>query len=156
MPASEGTIEQRITALGIILPLASEPAAKYVNYVYTNGLLFLSGKGPSAPIKGKLGHDFSTEEGYQFARQVGIEVLAVLKQALGDLGLVRQVVKAQGFVHAVPSFEEHHKVLNGFSDLMVEVFGERGMHARSVFGANSLRDQLPVIIDSIFEVELNR
>ncbi|WP_139990806.1 RidA family protein [Paenibacillus paridis] len=155
MPVNGGTIEQRLTALGIILPLASEPAAKYVNYVYANGLLFLSGKGPSAPTKGKLGLDFCTEEGYQFARQVGIEVLAVLKQALGDLSLVRQVVKAQGFVHADPSFEEHHKVLNGFSDLMVEVFGERGMHARSVFGANSLRDQLPVIIDSIFEVELN-
>jgi enamine deaminase RidA (YjgF/YER057c/UK114 family) len=149
---SEQSIETRLTQLGIVLPQASEPAAKYANYVISNGLLFVSGKGPSGKLKGKLGQNFTTEEGYHFARLTGIEVLAVLKEALGSLDLVKRVVKVQGFVNADPAFEEHHKVLNGFSDLMMEVFGEKGVHARSVLGASSLRDNLPVIVDSIFEV----
>lgn len=152
MTRVEGNIERRLIELGIVLPQASEPAAKYANCVFSNGLLFVSGKGPAAAPKGKLGLDYSTEEGYQFARQAGIEVLAVLKNALGHLDNVNRVVKAQGFVNADPSFEEHHKVLNGFSDLMLEVFGEKGFHARSVMGASSLRNNLPVIVDSIFEV----
>lgn len=136
-----------------MLPAASEPAAKYANYVLSNGLLFVSGKGPAGNPKGKLGLDFTTEEGYLYARLAGIEVLAVLKDALGSLEHVKRVVKVQGLINAVPTFEEHHKVLNGFSDFMMEVFGEKGMHARSVLGANSLRDNLPIIVDSIFEVE---
>jgi enamine deaminase RidA (YjgF/YER057c/UK114 family) len=153
MSQVEGNIERRLTELGIVLPKASNPAAKYTNCVFSNGLLFVSGKGPLDPIKGKLGQEFSTEEGYQFARQAGIEVLAVLKNALVHLDSVTRVVKVQGFVNADPRFEEPHKVLDGFSDLMIEVFGERGVHARSVMGASSLRDQLPVIVDSIFEVK---
>ncbi|MEW9702502.1 RidA family protein [Paenibacillus sp. SI8] len=149
---SEQSIEARLTQLGIVLPKASEPAAKYANYVISNGLLFVSGKGPSGEPKGKLGQKYTTEEGYQFARLAGIEVLAVLKDALGSLDLVKRVVKAQGYVNADPTYEEHHKVLNGFSDLMLEVFGEKGLHARSVLGAVSLRNNLPVVIDSIFEV----
>ncbi|WP_054026386.1 RidA family protein [Bacillus sp. FJAT-28004] len=152
MPQVEGTIERRLTALGIFLPKASEPAAKYANCVFSNGLLFVSGKGPAATIKGKLGNELTTAEGYQLARQAGIEVLAVLKTTLDQLDLVTRVVKVQGFVNADPSYEEHHKVLDGFSDLMLEVFGERGIHARSVMGASSLRNQLPIIVDSIFEV----
>lgn len=147
------TIENRLDSLGIVLPEASEPAAKYANYVIVNGLCFVSGKGPAGHPKGKLGLDFTTEEGHDFARQTGIEILAVLKSALGSLDKVKRVVKIQGFVNADPFFEEHHKVLNGCSDLMMEVFGEKGMHARSVFGAVSVRDNLPIIIDSIFEVE---
>ncbi|OMF37773.1 hypothetical protein BK133_04350 [Paenibacillus sp. FSL H8-0548] len=150
----EGTIENQLMALGIILPQASEPAARYANYIYSNGLLFISGKGPSASTKGKLGQQFSTEDGYQFARQAGLEVLAVLKQAVGRLDNVLQVVKIQGFVNADRAFEEHHKVLNGISDLMLDVFGEKGVHARSVMGANSLRDNLPIIVDTIFEVRM--
>lgn len=150
---SEQTVASRLEALGIILPSASEPAAKYANFVNVNGLLFVSGKGPAGNPKGKLGERYTTEEGYQFARQTGLEILAVLRSALGTLDKVKRVVKIQGFVNAVANFEEHHKVLNGCSDLMLDVFGEKGTHARSVFGAVSVRDNLPIIIDSIFEVE---
>jgi enamine deaminase RidA (YjgF/YER057c/UK114 family) len=150
---TERTIANRLEELGIVLPSASEPAAKYANYVIVNGLCFVSGKGPTGHPKGKLGQDFTTEEGYQFARQTGIEILAVLESALGSLDKVKRVVKIQGFVNADPLFEEHHKVLNGCSDLMLEVFGDKGSHARSVLGAVSVRDNLPIIIDSIFEVE---
>ncbi|MFD0711574.1 RidA family protein [Paenibacillus sp. GCM10027626] len=148
------TITSRMAALGIVLPQASEPAAKYVNIVQVNDLLFVSGKGPSGSPKGKLGKDFTTEEGYQFARQTGIEILAVLEADLGSLDRVKRVVKLQGFVNATPEFEKHHKVLNGCSDLMIDVFAERGVHARSVFGAVSVRDQLPIIVDSIFQIEV--
>ena len=151
---SEQTVENRLEALGIVLPEeASAPDAKYANFVKVNGLLYVSGKGPSGNPKGKLGKDFTTDEGYQFARETGIEILAVLKSALGSLEKVKRVVKSQGFVNADPAFEEHHKVLNGCSDIMFDVFGEKGVHARSVFGAVSVRDNLPIIVDSIFEVE---
>lgn len=146
-------IADRLEELGIVLPSASEPAAKYANYVIVNGLCFVSGKGPAGHPKGKLGQDFTTEEGYHFSRQTGIEILAVLESALGSLDKVKRVVKIQGFVNADPLFEEHHKVLNGCSDLMLEVFGDKGSHARSVLGAVSVRDNLPIIIDSIFEVD---
>lgn len=151
---SEQTVTDRLETLGIVLPNASEPAAKYANFVEVNGLLFVSGKGPTGKPSGKLGKDYSTEEGYQFARQTGIEILAVLNSALGSLEKVKRVVKIQGFVNADANFEEHHKVLNGCSDLMLDVFGEKGIHARSVFGAVSLRDNLPIIVDSIFEVKV--
>ncbi|MGG4147173.1 RidA family protein [Paenibacillus algorifonticola] len=150
---SESTISKRLVELGIVLPKASEPAAKYANCVNVNGLLFVSGKGPSGGPKGKLGKDFTTEEGYEYARQAGLEVLAVLQEALGSLDKVKRVVKIQGFVNATAEFEEHHKVLNGCSDLMMDVFGEKGSHARSVLGAVSVRNNLPIIVDSIFEVE---
>lgn len=150
---NEGRIEDRLDFLGIELPTASNPAAKYANFVIVNSLMFVSGKGPSGHPKGKLGETYTTEEGYAFARNVGIEVLAVLKDALGSLDRVKRVVKVQGFVNATPSFEEHHKVLNGFSDLMFEVFEDKGSHARSVFGAVSVRDNLPIIVDSIFQVD---
>ncbi len=146
------SIEDKLRSAGIVLPEGSPPAANYANCVLVNGLLFVSGKGPSGNARGKLGADYSTEEGYGFARSAGIEALAAVREAIGSLDAVKRVVKAQGFVNATPDFAEHHKVLNGFSDLMTEIFGERGKHARSVFGANSLRDQLPVIVDSIFEV----
>jgi enamine deaminase RidA (YjgF/YER057c/UK114 family) len=148
----EEGIEARLDQLGIVLPQGNEPTANYTNCVSYNGLLFISGKGPSGKPKGKLGLDYSTEEGYQFALSAGIEVLAVLKQTLGSLAKVVRVVKVQGFVNAVATFEEHHIVLNGFSDFMRDVFGEKGVHSRSVMGANSLRDNLPLVIDSIFEI----
>lgn len=146
------TPDLKLASLGIVLPEASTPAAKYANYVIVGGLMYVSGKGPPGGPRGKLGSDFRTKQGYQYARETGIEVLAVLKEALGSLDRVKQVVKIQGFVNADPSFDEHHKVLNGFSDLMLEVFEEKGVHARSVLGAVSLRDNLPIIVDSIFEV----
>jgi enamine deaminase RidA (YjgF/YER057c/UK114 family) len=148
--------EQRLAALGIVLPEVSSPAARYANYVEVNGLLFVSGKAPtgSGGVKpvGKLGAEFTTQQGYEFARQAGSEVLAVVKAALGSLDKVKRVVKIQGFINAAPHFDEHHKVLDGCSDLMIEVFAERGMHTRSVLGASSLRDNLSIVIDSIFEV----
>jgi enamine deaminase RidA (YjgF/YER057c/UK114 family) len=148
--------EKRLEALGIVLPAASAPAARYANFVEVNGLLFISGKGPAGSggvkPKGKLGRDYTTQQGYEYAREAGIEVLAVVRFALGSLDKVKRVVKIQGFINADPTFEEHHKVLDGCSELMLEVFGERGLHARSVMGAASLRDNLPVVIDSIFEV----
>lgn len=147
------TAENKVIALGLELPKASGPAAKYANYVIVGGLMYVSGKGPLGNPKGKLGAEFTTEEGYQYAKEAGIQVLAVLKEALGSLDKVKQVVKVQGFVNATADFEEHHKVLNGFSDLMQEVFAEQGLHARSVFGAVSVRDNLPIIVDSIFQVE---
>ncbi|NEW05664.1 RidA family protein [Paenibacillus sp. SYP-B3998] len=150
---SQTSITQRLETLGINLPTASNPAAKYANAVLVNGFLFVSGKGPTGNPKGKLGIDFNTQEGYEFARQTGIEVLAVLADVLGSLDKVKQVVKVQGFVNASAEYEEHHKVLNGFSDLMLEVFDTKGVHARSVFGANSVRDNLPIIVESIFLVE---
>lgn len=150
---SDHVVESKLATLGISLPKASEPAAKYANFCIVNGLMFVSGKGPSGDPKGKLGSDFTTDEGYQFARSTGIEILAVMKEALGTLDKVKRVVKIQGFVNAEPEFEEHHKVLNGCSDLLIEAFGDKGLHARSVFGAVSVRNNLPIIIDSIFEVE---
>jgi enamine deaminase RidA (YjgF/YER057c/UK114 family) len=148
--------EQRLMSLGIILLEASSPAARYANCVEVNGILFVSGKGPSAssgvkPV-GKLGREFNTQEGYAFARQAGIEVLAVLRSELGSLDRIKRVVKIQGFVNATPEFTEHHKVLDGCSELMFDVFGERGAHGRSVMGATSVRDNLPIIIDSIFQI----
>lgn len=150
------SVEARLQSLGITLPAASNPAANYANYARTGNLLFMAGKGP-APVdgklpKGKLGNEFSTEQGYVFARSVGLDILAAVRSAIGDLDRVVRVVKLQGFVNATPDFEEHAQVLNGCSDLMVEVFGPKGVHARSVFGAASLRANLPIVIDSIFEV----
>ena len=150
------SIDKRLEELGIVLPKASTPTATYTNFVEVNGLLFVSGKAPSringVRAKGKLGREFTTQQGYEYARQAGMEVLAVLKAALGSLDKVKRVVKIQGFVNATPEFEDHHLVLDGCSDLIVAVFGERGNHARSVLGASSLRENLPIIVDSIFEV----
>jgi enamine deaminase RidA (YjgF/YER057c/UK114 family) len=151
------TIEQRLSELNIVLPLASNPAANYANCVESHGLLFVSGKGPqSAPgtqaPKGKLGREFTTKQGYDFARSTGLDILAVVRLALGDLDRVTRVVKLQGFINATDDFDEHPQVLNGCSDLMVQVFGEKGVHARSVLGAASVRGGLPIVIESLFEV----
>lgn len=147
------TISERLAELSIVLPEASKPAARYANAVeVSGGLVYVSGKGPSGSPKGKLGSTYSTAEGYAFARLTGLEILAVLQAELGSLDRVKRVVKLQGFVNATADFEEHHLVLNGCSELMLDVFGDQGIHARSVFGAVSLRDNLPVIVDSIFEL----
>lgn len=149
-------IEARLGELGIALPTASNPAANYTNCVQTGDLLFVSGKGPVAgegpAPRGKLGREFTTQQGYEFARLTGLDILAAVQLELGSLDRVRRVVKLQGFVNATPEFEEHPQVLNGASDLMVEVFGERGVHARSVLGATSLRAGLPIVIESLLEV----
>jgi enamine deaminase RidA (YjgF/YER057c/UK114 family) len=150
------SIESRIAELELVLPTASDPQGSYCNCVRTGNLLYVSGKGPVAGLddvpKGKLGREYTTEQGYEFAKVTGLDILAAVKLELGSLDRVARVVKLQGFVNATETFEQHPKVLDGCSDLMAQVFGDKGVHARSVFGAQSLRGNLPIIIDSIFEV----
>jgi len=145
--------EEKLKQLGIDLGTVSAPVANYVNAVRTGNLLFLAGKGPG-PVKGKLGREFTTEheQGYQHARAVGLALLAVMRQELGSLDKVKRVVKVLGMVNAVPEFTDHPKVINGCSDLFVEVLGEAGKHARSAVGMGSLPMGIPVEIEVIVEV----
>lgn len=149
--------EKKLKALGIDLGKVSSPVANYVNAVRTGNLLFLSGKGPrevnGARPKGKLGREYTVEQGYQHARTVGLDLLAVMQAELGSLDRVRRVVKVLGMVNATPEFEDQPKVINGCSDLFVEVLGERGKHARSAVGMGSLPMGIPVEIECIVEVE---
>lgn len=149
--------EKRLKALGLELPDVSPPVANYVNAVRTGNLLFLAGKGP-LPVagrrpSGKIGRDYTVEQGYQFARSTGLDLLAVMRAELGSLDRVKRVVKVLGMVNAVPEFAEQPQVINGCSDLFVEVFGERGKHARSAVGMGSLPMQIPVEVECIVEVE---
>jgi enamine deaminase RidA (YjgF/YER057c/UK114 family) len=148
-------IEQRIRELGLELPPVPTPAANYTNAVRTGNLVFLSGTVPVMPDgtipKGKVGADVTTEEAVEHARRVGLNLLAALKEELGDLDRVRRVVKLLGMVNAVPEFREHSRVINGCSDLFVEIFGER--HARSAIGVASLPFGITVEIEAIVEVE---
>lgn len=150
-------IEQRLAERGITLPPVTSPAANYVNAVRTGNLLFLAGKGPYKPDgtlhTGKLGRDVTIEDAYQHARLTGLHLIAVLKHELGDLDRVRRIVKVLGMVNAVPDFEDHPKVINGCSDLLVEVFGEHGRHARSAVGMGSLPRNITVEIEAVVEVE---
>ena len=149
--------EKRLIELGITLPQAPNPVANYVNAVRTGNLLFLAGKGPKSAegieTTGKVGLDICVEEGYKAARLTAINQLAVLKAELGDLNKVKRIVKVLGMVNCEPSFVEHSAVINGFSDLMVEVFGERGRHARASVGMTSLPRDQAVEIEMIVEVE---
>jgi enamine deaminase RidA (YjgF/YER057c/UK114 family) len=149
-------IEQRLIELGISLPSGTAPAANYANAVRTGNLLFISGKAPLAENgklpKGKLGREFSAQEGYDFARSAAIDLLAVMKAELGSLDRVARIVEIQGVLNTVEDFEDHAQVLNGCSDLLVDIFGSRGLHARSVSGVNSLRRGLPVVLKAIVEV----
>jgi enamine deaminase RidA (YjgF/YER057c/UK114 family) len=149
--------EKRLRELGIELPAASAPVANYVNAVRTGNLLFLAGKGPGTVDgvrpHGKLGREFDTEQGYRFARSVGLALLAAMRAELGSLDPVKRVVKVLGMVNCVPEFTDQPKVINGCSDLFIEVFGERGRHARSAVGMGSLPMGIPVEIECIVEVE---
>ena len=146
--------DQRLEDLGIELPAVTKPVANFVNAVRTGNLVYLSGSGPGAGghlPTGKVGADVTTEEAVAHARQVGINLLAVLREELGTLDSVRQVVKLLGMVNAAPEFTEHPKVINGCSDLFVEVFGSS--HARSAVGVGSLPFGMTVEIEAIVEVE---
>ena len=150
-------VEQRLTELGVELPSAPAPIANYVRYVQVGNLLFVSGHGPSRDGKmvwvGKVGRDLTPEEGYQAARLVMLNCLASVKEALGDLDRVKKIVKLLGMVNAVPDFGDQPKVINGASDLLVEIFGEQiGKHARSAVGMGSLPAQITVEIEMIVEV----
>jgi enamine deaminase RidA (YjgF/YER057c/UK114 family) len=131
--------------------------ANYVNAVRTGNLLYLAGKGPGLagqPMpSGKVGRDFTIEQGYEYARQTGLSLIAVMKAELGDLDKVTRIVKVLGMVNATPEFGHQPEVINGCSDLFVEVFGDRGKHARSAVGLGSLPRGIPVEIEVIVEVE---
>lgn len=148
--------EQKLANLGLKLHELSIPKANYVHAVRTGNLVFLAGKGPSnengESVKGKLGKDLDTEEGYAASKLVGIQQLSALKAELGNLNKVKRVVKVNGMVNAIPEFKEHSLVINGFSDLMVEVFGARGKHARAAVGMGSLPNNIAVEIEMVVEV----
>jgi enamine deaminase RidA (YjgF/YER057c/UK114 family) len=150
-------IDKRLTELNIVLPKVQPPIASYVNAVRTGNLIFLSGKGPTAAdgkfISGKVGVDLTLEEGKAAARNTGLNLLAALKGEIGDLDKVKRIVKVLGMVNCPADFTQQPQVINGFSDLMVEVFGEKGKHARSAVGVGSLPSNIPVEIEMIVEVE---
>ena len=149
-------VEQRISELGLTLPEPSKPVANYVNAVRTGNLVFMAGKGPSKPeggyIQGKVGVDLTIEEGYEGARLAAITQIAALKAEIGDLNKVVRVVKVLGMVNCAPDFGNQPEVINGFSDLIVEVFGERGKHARAAVGMGSLPRNIAVEVEMIVEV----
>jgi enamine deaminase RidA (YjgF/YER057c/UK114 family) len=144
--------EQKLKELGIDLPPPVPPVGAYVNAVRTGNLMFLAGKGPGA-VKGKVGKDMTTDEAKKHARTVGISLLSVMKAELGSLDKVKRVVKVLGMVNAVPEFAEHPEVVNGCSELFVQVFGDKGRHARSAVGMGSLPRGIPVEVECIIEVE---
>lgn len=152
----EYDVEEKIAQLNISLPTLGKPVANYVHAVKTGNLVFLAGKGPRNEnreiIKGKLGSDLDIETGYAAARFVGIDQLSALKDEIGDLNKVVRIVKVLGMVNADSNFTEHSKVINGYSDLMVEVFGERGKHARAAIGMGSLPNNMACEIEMIVEV----
>lgn len=145
------TPEQNLEKLGIELPEVTKPVANYVKWRKVGNLLFLAGDG--SEVKGKLGKDLSIEEGYEAARQTGVDIIATLKAATGDLSRIKQFVKVKGMVNSTPDFYDHPKVINGFSDLMVEVFGEKGKHARAAVGHCSLPSNIAVEIEVVVELE---
>ena len=150
-------IENRLKEIGIELPSPVKPVANYVTAVQTGNLVFTSGHGPvnvSGDLEtGQLGADMTVEEGYQSARLVGLGLISTLKDALGDLDRIKRVVKVVGFVNSTPAFLDHPKVINGVSDLLVEVFGDKGRHARSAVGMVQLPGGIPVEVEVIVEVE---
>jgi enamine deaminase RidA (YjgF/YER057c/UK114 family) len=151
--------EARLKELNLTLPQPATPMANYVGAVRTGQLLFVAGHGPirhegKGMARGKLGRELSVEEGYQVAREVGLNLLATVRAHLGSLDKVKRIVKVLGMVRSAEGFGDQPKVINGFSDLMVEVFGEaNGKHARSAVGMAELPVGIPVEIEMILEVE---
>ena len=143
--------EEKLKALGLELPEVSQPMANYVKWKQVGNVLYLAGNGPD--VYGKVGADLTPEQGYQAARETGLEIIAVLKAATGDLSRIKQFVKVLGMVNSAPDFTGHPAVINGFSDLMVEVFGEKGKHARSAVGVAALPNDIAVEIEVIVELE---
>ena len=151
------SIHDRLTELGITLPVVPEPMGNYVHAVRTGNLLFLSGKGPRNDAggisTGKVGNEVTLEQGYQDARSVGITLLSVMENELGSLDRVTRIVKMLGMVNSAPDFTDHPKVINGCSDLFVDVFGDKGRHARSAVGMAALPSNITVEIEVVVEVE---
>ncbi|MBA1154590.1 RidA family protein [Microvirga mediterraneensis] len=151
------TPEEKLKALGLILPDAPVPVANYVPYRWAGNMLYLSGQGPKRSDgsyrQGRLGRDISIEEAYEEARLTGLNLLAVAKSALGELSRVEAVVKLLGMVNAEDDFFDHPKVINGCSDLLVDVLGDAGRHARSAVGMGSLPNRMAVEIEAILLVK---
>jgi len=152
------TIKGKLTSLDLILPEYSAPLANYVKFVKTGNLIYTSGHGSCGRDNkvdiGRLGEDLTLDEGYLAAKRVGLCLLATLDKAVGgDMTKVKRIVKVLGMVNSAPSFHDHPKVMNGFSDLMVNVFGEKGRHARSAVGVAALPGNMSVEIEMIVEVE---
>ncbi len=152
-----GQIDARLKELGIELPEAAAPAANYVPYVVSGNHVFVAGQitllNGELKYQGKVGQDFSVDEGYQAARLCGLNILAQVKAACGgDLDKVKRCVRLGGFVNASGDFHDHPKVINGASDLMVEVLGDAGRHARAAVGAPALPLNVAVEVDAIFEI----
>jgi len=148
-------IDSHLAELRIVLPPAPTPLANYVPYVVTGNLLFLSGQGPRGAdgfLRGVVGADVNVEDAYAHARIVGLQLLATAKAALGSLDRVHRVVKLLGMVNAAPGFTRHPAVINGCSDLFVQVFGDAGRHARSAVGMGSLPENITVEIEAIMEI----
>jgi len=149
-------VEEKLAELKIVLPTPAAPVATYAPYVFSNGLVYISGQISSAAgrvLTGRLGADLDLEGGARAARSCGLNLLAQLKAATGgDLDRVRRVVKLGAFVCATPDFVDHPKVANGASDLMVAVFGEAGRHARAAVGSQSLPLGAAVEVDGVFEI----
>jgi enamine deaminase RidA (YjgF/YER057c/UK114 family) len=150
-------IEKRLIKLGISLPEKPKPVANYVPGVRTGKLLFTAGLGPANRIDGniptgKVGKDLTVQEGYEAARLTGLNALARLKGELGDLDKVTRIIKVLAMVNCTSDFTQQPAVANGFSDLMVEVFGDKGKHARSAVGMNALPNNIPIEIEMIVEV----
>ncbi|BAQ47370.1 MULTISPECIES: RidA family protein [Methylobacterium] len=150
------TPEQKLAELGLTLPQVPVPVANYVPYRIVGDLLYLSGQGPKRPDgtyrPGRLGRDATIEEAYADAQLAGLQLLAVAKAALGDLSRITAVVKLLGMVNAEPDFADHPKVINGCSDLLVDVLGEAGRHARSAVGMGSLPNAMTVEVEAILQI----
>ena len=152
-----GTVEKKLAELGIVLPTPATPVANYIPFVRVGALLFVSGQicldaSGKLVAKGKLGDGVSVEDGQKAARACAINVLAQVKAALGDLDKVKQVARLGGFINSSPSFLEGPKVMNGASDLMVAVLGDKGRHARTTVGVAALPADAAVEVEAIFEV----
>ena len=149
--------DQKLNQLGIQLPQVSEALGSYVDMVQVGNLVFLSGRGPLKAdgkyITGKVGQDLNTEEGYQAAMLSAISQLAILKQAFGSLDKIKRIVKVNGYVNTADSFTEQSKVINGFSDLLIEVFGNQGKHARTSVGVFTLPQNMAVEVEMIVEMK---
>lgn len=151
--------ESRLKELNITLPPPGRPMAKYKMAVRVGNMLYISGHGPSkltdkTPVTGKCGADLNVEQGKESARSVGLNILSTVRDQLGSLDKVKRLVKTLGMVNSTPDFPDHPKVINGFSELMADVFGEdAGVGARSAVGMGALPGNIAVEIECIFEVE---
>ena len=150
-------IDSRLAELRIVLPPLPQPVANYVPFVRSQRLLFISGQGPKGKdgqwCRGRVGLDISPQQAYEHARLAGIRLLSVANAALGNLDRIERIVKVVGFVNAAPGYQKHPAVINGCSDLLVEIFGEKGRHARSAVGVSSLPENMTVEIEAVLEFQ---